>query len=219
MDSTPGTGCSGNRMLPGGDEEEGHRITSLRRSDPRWSGIVRPEIRLTHRWRKPDSNVSSHSRQFLSELVERCAETKWWARGEFLRAGTVGSNPSPSSRESVANSIWAKTALPMRLPPRLLGVLLPSRPLSAGSPIRRWSLDRGSSATHQRSCGFDPRIVVMAAEPPALPGAAQNKRLKESHELTRLLLGKADMRNLPTAGLTCAEEWRLDELVAPDRIT
>jgi hypothetical protein len=43
--------------------------------------------------------------------------------------------------------------------------------------------------------------------------------LKESHELTRLLLGKADMRNLPTAGLTCAEEWRLDELVAPDRIT
>ena len=100
MDSTPGTGCSGNRMLPGGDEEEGHRITSLRRSDPRWSGIVRPEIRLTHRWRKPDSNVSSHSRQFLSEAVERCAETKWWARGEFLRAGTVGSNPSPSSGES-----------------------------------------------------------------------------------------------------------------------
>src|SRR6516225_8867273 len=105
------------------------------------------------------------------------------------------SNPSPSSRESVANSIWAKTALPMRLPPRLLGVLLPSRPLSAGSPIRRWSLDRGSSATHQRSCGFDPRIVVMAAEPPALPGTAQNKRLKESHELTRLLLGKADSHN------------------------
>ena len=36
----------------------------------------------------------------------------------------------------------------------------PSHPLSAGSPIRRWSLDRGSSATHQRSCGFDPRIRV-----------------------------------------------------------
>src|SRR6267143_1540412 len=27
-----------------------------------------------------------------------------------------------------------------------------------------------------------------------LPGTAQNKRLKESHEFTRLLLGKADMR-------------------------
>jgi hypothetical protein len=30
--------------------------------------------------------------------------------------------------------------------------------------------------------------------PPALPGTAQNKRLKESHKFTRLLLGKADMR-------------------------
>jgi hypothetical protein len=34
----------------------------------------------------------------------------------------------------------------------------------------------------------------MTAVPPALPGTAQNKGLKESHELTRLLLGKADMR-------------------------
>jgi acetyl esterase/lipase len=34
----------------------------------------------------------------------------------------------------------------------------------------------------------------MTAVPPALPGTAQNKRLKESHEFTRLLLGKADMR-------------------------
>jgi hypothetical protein len=30
--------------------------------------------------------------------------------------------------------------------------------------------------------------------PPALPGTAQNKRLKKSHEFARLLLGKADMR-------------------------
>ena len=35
----------------------------------------------------------------------------------------------------------------------------------------------------------------MTAVPPALPGTAQNKRLKESHELTRLLLGKADSHN------------------------
>jgi hypothetical protein len=34
--------------------------------------------------------------------------------------------------------------LPMRLPPRLLGALLPSTPLSAGSLIRRWSLDGAS---------------------------------------------------------------------------
>jgi hypothetical protein len=40
------------------------------------------------------------------------------------RRGTEGSNPSPSSGESVANSIWAKAALPTRLPPRLLGALL-----------------------------------------------------------------------------------------------
>jgi hypothetical protein len=36
----------------------------------------------------------------------------------------------------------------------------PSQPLSAGSTIRRRFLDRGSSATHQQSCGFDPRIRV-----------------------------------------------------------
>ena len=35
-----------------------------------------------------------------------------------------------------------------------------AHPLSAGSPIRRRSLDRGSSATHHRSCGSDPRIRV-----------------------------------------------------------
>jgi hypothetical protein len=34
----------------------------------------------------------------------------------------------------------------------------PSHPLSAGSPIRRRLLDRGNSATHQRSGGSDPRI-------------------------------------------------------------
>jgi hypothetical protein len=31
------------------------------------------------------------------------AETTWRAQGEFLRGGTNGSNPSPSSGESVAN--------------------------------------------------------------------------------------------------------------------
>ena len=34
----------------------------------------------------------------------------------------------------------------------------------------------------------------MTAAPPALPARAWNKRLKESHELTRLPLVKADMR-------------------------
>src|SRR6516225_11096277 len=38
-----------------------------------------------------------------------------------IARGTGSSNPPPSSGETVANSIWAKTALPMRLPPRLLG--------------------------------------------------------------------------------------------------
>ena len=33
-----------------------------------------------------------------------------------------------------------------------------SHPLSAGPSARCWSLDRGSSATHHRSCGSDPRI-------------------------------------------------------------
>jgi len=43
------------------------------------------------------------------------------AKPKPLSPGTEGSNPALSSGESVANSIWAKAALPMRLPPRLLG--------------------------------------------------------------------------------------------------
>jgi hypothetical protein len=46
--------------------------------------------------------------QCLSELVEPCAETTWRARGEFLRSGTVGSNPAPSSAESAANSFGTR---------------------------------------------------------------------------------------------------------------
>ena len=41
----------------------------------------------------------------------------------------------------------------------------------------------------------------MTVVPPALPGTAQNKRLKESHEVTRLLLGKADIRVVQTRRL------------------
>jgi hypothetical protein len=36
----------------------------------------------------------------------------------------------------------------------------PSQALSAGSPIRCRFLDPGSSATHQRACGSNPRIRV-----------------------------------------------------------
>jgi hypothetical protein len=49
---------------------------------------------------KKSTGVASNCRQHLS--------------------GTNGSNPPPSSGESVANSIWVKAALPMRLPPRLV---------------------------------------------------------------------------------------------------
>ena len=55
--------------------------------------------------------------QCLSELVEPCAEATWRARGEFLRGGTNSSNPSPSSGESVANSVIAKAG------PRLLSAV------------------------------------------------------------------------------------------------
>jgi hypothetical protein len=50
--------------------------------------------------------------------------------------GTESSNPSPSSGESVANSIWAKVALPMRLPSRLLGALLAGGHVR--SPLEDW---------------------------------------------------------------------------------
>ena len=39
----------------------------------------------------------------------------------LTRPRTRSSNPVPSSGESVANSIWGKGGLPMRLPPGLLG--------------------------------------------------------------------------------------------------
>ena len=57
------------------------------------------------------------------------------SRVSSLRASETGSlETASSSGESVANSIWAKTALPMRLPPRLLG---------------QWVLPLQSPATHQ----------------------------------------------------------------------
>ena len=40
----------------------------------------------------------------------------------------------------------------------------------------------------------DDETVVMTAVPPALPGRACSKCLKESHEFTCPLLAKADMR-------------------------
>ena len=41
----------------------------------------------------------------LSKLVYPCAETIWPARGEFLLGGTDGSNPVPSSKQSVSREI------------------------------------------------------------------------------------------------------------------
>src|ERR1700730_5928271 len=91
----------------------------------------------------------------------------------------------------------------MRLPGKAGGTVAVRRTLASTIcriiPIRRRFLDRGSSATHQRSCGSDPRIirqatVVSTTAPPALPGRAKNKRLLASHQFTRLHLAKADMR-------------------------
>jgi hypothetical protein len=55
------------------------------------------------RWRsKPDSNFSSFSGSVPLRPGGTCAETTWRARGEFLRGGTVSSNPSSSSGEFVS---------------------------------------------------------------------------------------------------------------------
>ena len=64
--------------------------------------------------------------------------------GRKLSSGAEGSNPACSSGESVANSIWAKAASPMRLPPRLLGALL------AGGHVRSPLEDRLEQATRRR---------------------------------------------------------------------
>jgi hypothetical protein len=63
---------------------------------------------------------------------ELCAETKWRAQGEFLRGGTDGSNPLPSSGESAANSTGGGL-------------------VSAPRPISQMILSSETRAT-QRSC-------------------------------------------------------------------
>jgi hypothetical protein len=52
--------------------------------------------------RPPHSIFSSFSGSVPLRPGGTCAETTWRARGEFLRGGTVSSNPSSSSGESVS---------------------------------------------------------------------------------------------------------------------
>jgi putative transposase len=57
----------------------------------------------------------------------------------------------------------------------------------------------------------------MTTAPPALPGTATNSRLKESHEFTRLLLGKADMRVVIMDWVSRAVlAWRLSNTLDAD---
>src|SRR3954452_16532758 len=75
----------------------------------------------------------------------------------------------------------------------------PSYRLPAGF-IRRWLLDRGSSATHHRSGGHQPahqsminrRLMIV---PPAMPSSGRTEQLDEREKkFLRLLLEMADMR-------------------------
>ena len=75
----------------------------------------------------------------------------------------------------------------------------PSYPLPAGF-IRRWLLDRGSSATHHRSGGNQPahqsminrRLMIV---PPAMPSSGRTEQLDEREKkFLRLLLEMANMR-------------------------
>src|SRR5215207_6233346 len=76
----------------------------------------------------------------------------------------------------------------------------PSYPLPAGF-IRRWLLDRGSSATHHRSGGHQPahqsminrRLMIV---PPAMPSSGRTEQLDEREKkFLRLLLEMANMRD------------------------
>src|SRR5918993_1361952 len=73
----------------------------------------------------------------------------------------------------------------------------PSYPLPAGF-IRRWLLDRGSSATHHRSGGHQPahqsminrRLMIV---PPAMPSSGRTEQLDEREKkFLRLLLEMAN---------------------------
>src|SRR5215212_6429627 len=75
----------------------------------------------------------------------------------------------------------------------------PSYPLPAGF-IRRWLLDKGSSATHHRSGGHQPahqsminrRLMIV---PPAMPSSCRTEQLDEREKkFLRLLLEMVNMR-------------------------
>jgi hypothetical protein len=83
-----------------------------------------------------------------NRLAEMPASLVGDSRETFHKSGADGSNPVPSSGESVANSIWAKAASPVRSPPRLLAAA------RAGSRAPRsihCSLRRPSAPTAARS--------------------------------------------------------------------
>jgi hypothetical protein len=67
-------------------------------------------------------------------------------------------------------------------------------------PFRRWTLDRGSSATNHRSGGNQPAYQSMINRrfmivPPALPGGGHAEQLEQtSEEFLRLLLETANIR-------------------------
>jgi hypothetical protein len=112
--------------------------------------------------------------QCRSELVNPYAETTWRAQGEFLRGGTNSSSPSPSGGESIWNSIWARAALPMRLPPRLLGALLSGAHRVGAKRERTTSVQwicTGSSRTPFAELMV--RIQLSPAESPCLAQTSQ----------------------------------------------
>src|SRR5215211_4550095 len=65
--------------------------------------------------------------------------------------------------------------------------------------IRRWLLDRGSSATHHRSGGHQPahqsminrRLMIV---PPAMPSSGRTEQLDGEKKFLRLLLEMSNMR-------------------------
>src|SRR6516162_8544560 len=109
--------------------EKVERLSQLRRA--------KVYLSLTASRRKPPRSPASHN------LLKPCPSLARWSGSKrrrrkaepfkspadtpkcpeccgnprLLCRGTSSSNPSPSSGESAANSIWAKAALPMRLPP------------------------------------------------------------------------------------------------------
>ena len=139
--------------------------------------------------------------------------------------GTGSSNPASSSGESVANPNWAKAAVPMRLPSRLLGLYLledmSALPLRIGprrygrttAEVSEESSRRSRGHVAERVLGFrwsssprqQGRAGISGGSSALLQGDQRSNPLSSSSDSARWVSGPASPYRLPTNSLVQQE--------------